>query len=388
MRVRSERGDALIGLEMTNGHVNGFGIAAKPYTVQLNRQQIVVDPDISTRDASAGNGSAVNYETVKLYASHYENGVNMPPPEVWLVGERHLLVDGFHRMEALDLIHNHEPYEVEVVLVAGTLEDALLRATEANTTHGRPLTKRDRDKAMGRYLSLSAKSYNEIGRILGVHASTVMRFDQTQGIRVPKKVETETPAAGPAPAVDAGSAYPSTADEGAAEFAAAIGRQGDSGRETVHSADDGQAGASAYMPLPEEPKTVDEGVIELALAALGEIDLAVVAPGVAAPDARRVYQGAAGYSEPWFGRVLVAPAGDYLAWHRKIASELRNETTGVVFVVPAMPWEAWFVKLTKEARKVAFLKDEPLAVFVYGEYDGAAFVGAVTTLATLWTRVS
>lgn len=48
MRVRSERGDALIGLEMTNGHVNGFGIAAKPYAVRLDRQQIVVDPDIST----------------------------------------------------------------------------------------------------------------------------------------------------------------------------------------------------------------------------------------------------------------------------------------------------------------------------------------------------
>jgi hypothetical protein len=370
---------------MTNGHVNGVGIAAKPYTVQLNRQQIVVDPDISTRDASAGNGSAVNYETVKLYASHYENGVNMPPPEVWLVGERHLLVDGFHRMEALDLIHNHEPYAVEVVLVVGTLEDALLRATEANTTHGRPLTKRDRDKAMGRYLSLSAKSYNEIGRILGVHASTVMRFDQTQGIRVPKKVETA--AAGAGSAADDSSAYPSPAAEETASPADGERREAPT-NERAYSADDVQAGASAYMPLPEEPETVDEGVIELALAALGEIDLAVVAPGVETPDARRVYQGAAGYSEPWFGRVLVAPAGDYLAWHRKIVSELGNETTGVVFVVPAMPWEAWFVKLTKEARKVAFLKDEPLAVFVYGAYDGAAFVGAVTTLATLWTRVS
>jgi hypothetical protein len=378
MRVRSERGDALIGLEMTNGHVNGVGIAAKPYTVRLDRQQIVVDPDISTRDASAGNGSAVNYDTVKLYASHYENGVNMPPPEVWLVGERHLLVDGFHRMEALDLIHNHEPYAVEVVLVVGTLEDALLRATEANTTHGRPLTKRDRDKAMGRYLSLSAKSYNEIGRILGVHASTVMRFDQTQGIRAPKKVETA--AADPTPAA-------AIADEEAAAPVDGERREAPTSQR-AYSADDGQAGASAYAPLPEEPETVDEGVIELALAALGEIDLAVVAPGVAAPDARRVYQGAAGYSEPWFGRVLVAPAGDYLAWHRKIVSELGNETTGVVFVVPAMPWEGWFVKLTKEARKVAFLKDEPLAVFVHGEYDGAAFVGAVTTLATLWTRVS
>ena len=133
---------------------------------------------------------------------------------------------------------------------------------------------------------------------------------------------------------------------------------------------------------------VDPSAIRLARAVFGEIDLAVVAPGVTVEGVRRVYKGADGYTEPWSGRVLAVPAGDYLSWHRKIVTEIGSETTGALLVVPAMPWEPWFVKLTKDMRKVVFFKNEPLAAFVFGEYDGKEYAQVGAAEGTIWTRIS
>lgn len=394
----------LDGLGM-NGHINGNGVAYATLSVTpriVNRAQIEVNTEVSTRAVEAGNGNAVDFETVKRYAALIEAGVKMPPVEVWAVGERLLLVDGFHRIEAHDLVHNSEPYDLEVVYRVGTMNEALLRATDANTEHGRPLSKRDRDKAMERYLSLSPLSYREIGARLGVHGSTVMRFDQANGIRVEKVEDAPTPKAPsvfvpsfPEPAKKGASAHYDN-DSGAMNDEAVDQDDEDDG--DLEAAQYEDAGAVALRtnndsgPIADvaTDDEVESSAVHLARAVFGDIDLAIVAPGVKVGDeARKVYKGADGYTEPWFGRVLIVPAGDYLSWHRKIGVEIaENETTGALLVVPAMPWEAWFVKLTEKMRKVVFFKDTPLAAFIYGEYDGKEYAQEGAREGTIWTRIS
>lgn len=413
MRVRAavdpNQAGILDGLGM-NGYSNGVAYTTPTTQTRIvNRAQIEVDTTVSTRAVEAGNGNAVDFETVKKYAAVIEAGVKMPPVEVWAVGERLLLVDGFHRLEAHDLVHNSEPYDLEVLYRTGTMNEALLRATDANTEHGRPLSKKDRDKAMERYLSLSPLSYREIGARLGVHGSTVMRFDQANGIRV-EKVEPAAPKPAPATTAVADAtttsafvpSFPAAGKGGASAHydngsTADDDRevdQGDEDDEDLEAAqygewDEAEAEEEAAAVVGAVQEEVDPSVIQLAHAVFGEVDLAIVAPGVTVEGVRRVYKGADGYTEPWGGRVLLVPAGDYLSWHRKIVTEIaENETTGALLAVPAMPWEAWFVKLTKDMRKVVFLKDEPMAVFVYGEYDGKEYAQASASVGTIWTRIS
>ncbi len=420
MRVRAavapDQSGILDGLGM-NGYSNGVAYATPTMQTRVvNRAQIEVDTAVSTRAVEAGNGNAVDFETVKKYAVLLAEGVKMPPVEVWAVGVRLLLVDGFHRVEAHDLVHNSEPYDLEVLYRTGTMNEALLRATDANTEHGRPLSKKDRDKAMERYLSLSPLSYREIGGRLGVHGSTVMRFDQANGIRV-EKVEPAAPKAA-APATTTTSAFvpsfPAAGKGGASAHYDKDSSEGTDQEVDQGDEDDGDLEAAQYgewdeaeaeeeaafrinsagelvsagLKLAEVSVEVDPSAIQLARAIFGEIDLAVVAPGVTVEGVRRVYKGADGYTEPWSGRVLVVPAGDYLSWHRKIVTEIGSETTGALLVVPAMPWEGWFVKLTKDVRKVVFLKDEPLAAFVFGEYDGKEYAQVGAAEGTIWTRIS
>lgn len=117
---------------------------------------IIVDQTIDVR-------AKLNSATVKQYAERLDE---LPP--VVLFGK--LLADGFHRVAAAKRL-GRESIKAEVK--QGGREDAMVYAASANTTHGVPLTQKERRAAVERLLKLTKKSQRQIAREMGMAHPTV-----------------------------------------------------------------------------------------------------------------------------------------------------------------------------------------------------------------------
>ncbi len=83
----------------------------------------------------------------------YEALKEFDPIEVWKIGSRHYVVDGFHRLKA----YKKAGFEKIKVNLVGTSEEdnfnyAILYALKANSTHGMPRTKEDVENAIKKVL--------------------------------------------------------------------------------------------------------------------------------------------------------------------------------------------------------------------------------------------
>lgn len=119
-------------------------------------------------------------QTVEAYRLVYRSGRAMPPVKVALIEGVHVLIDGWHRMAALEL---NGADAVQAVVIEMTREEARWQAAAANLEHGVPLTptekrevfrvyvrtKQHQGKRRGQY-----KSYREMGVELG-HPHTTVR---------------------------------------------------------------------------------------------------------------------------------------------------------------------------------------------------------------------
>jgi len=96
---------------------------------------------------------------------------DLPPILVRKVGERWELIDGSHRIAA----HREEGRtDVRVVVLDVSDVEALLAATEANISHGRPLDTVDRRRAAERIIALDPeRSDREIAKRCGLSPTTV-----------------------------------------------------------------------------------------------------------------------------------------------------------------------------------------------------------------------
>lgn len=96
---------------------------------------------------------------------------DLPPILVRKVGERWELIDGSHRVAA----HGREDRtHVSAVVIEASDVEALLTATEANISHGRPLDTTDRKRAAERIMALDPERSNrEIAKRCGLSPSTV-----------------------------------------------------------------------------------------------------------------------------------------------------------------------------------------------------------------------
>lgn len=127
------------------------------------------DPELQVR-------GKLDRGTVQRYAQNYNSGITMPPVRVALVDCVHLVVDGWHRIAALETLGRET---VEAVVVTVTAQEARWMAAEANLTHGLPL-KRSELRAVFHALINARKhikghghtkgrvhSYRELSAILG-----------------------------------------------------------------------------------------------------------------------------------------------------------------------------------------------------------------------------
>ncbi|CCH47804.1 ParB/Srx family N-terminal domain-containing protein [Pseudodesulfovibrio piezophilus] len=95
----------------------------------------------------------LNPEQVETYRNNYLNGIDMPPIEIALLGNRYWVVDGFHRLAAMKTIN--PAYPVDAILLKGMSQAKVRwRAASANMQHGLPLTRTEKQQAFKVFVGL------------------------------------------------------------------------------------------------------------------------------------------------------------------------------------------------------------------------------------------
>lgn len=132
--------------------------------------QVHADPGVQVR-------GALDEEVVDRYASAMQEGVHFPPIVVAADGKnRFTLIDGAHRIAAWRRV-NRSPKIWATVLGRLTLTERFWAAIEKNASHGKALTRVDRELAIKKALMLDAQmSDSAIAKRIGVSNHTVAKF--------------------------------------------------------------------------------------------------------------------------------------------------------------------------------------------------------------------
>lgn len=120
--------------------------------------------------------------TVKRYVGVYRSGKSMPPVKVAKVNGVPVLVDGWHRVAALERMGTAE---VEAEVSTMTRQEAEWAAAFANMEHGKPLRASEVKTVYMKYMKTkqyknsdgSIKSYREIGAVLGMAHTTIRNWE-------------------------------------------------------------------------------------------------------------------------------------------------------------------------------------------------------------------
>lgn len=146
-------------------------------TVQL--ASIVTLPEMQPRD------KGLNLPTIRRYKQAMKAGEVFPPILLARVNGALVLVDGWHRLEAMLALGEWQA--VAEVRDAGSTAEARLWGYEANRKHGLPLTKAELREMFRVYLKAGRhkgrrrgqfKSYREMGEELGIPKSTLAAWTQ------------------------------------------------------------------------------------------------------------------------------------------------------------------------------------------------------------------
>lgn len=138
---------------------------------------IVTLPEMQPRD------KGLNLATLRRYKQAMEAGEVFPPILLARVNDALVLVDGWHRLEAMRELGLWEA--VAEVRVARSMAEARLWGYEANRKHGLPLTTAERREMFRAYLKADRhrgrrrgqfKSYREMGEELGIPKSTLAKW--------------------------------------------------------------------------------------------------------------------------------------------------------------------------------------------------------------------
>ena len=102
-------------------------------------ESIILDTQCQAR-------AELDLETIRDYTERYQAGLPLPPVDVFQVGDKKYLVDGFHRLAAAR--RALEAFLEVKVVGDGTLEEARWKALAANLTHGLRRTYADKRNAV------------------------------------------------------------------------------------------------------------------------------------------------------------------------------------------------------------------------------------------------
>ena len=177
------------------------------------------------RDSSLQVRRKLNEGAIHQYASAYRQEVTLPPIKVAVVNGVEMVVDGWHRLAALESI-GRKDVEAEVMENI-TMEDARWMAAQANLTHGVPLKPKELRNVFKVYVTAKKyldekgrlKSYRQIAQELGgkVDHCTVRNWMKTDFRRLFDMMGGQEPQRGPkdAPPVNPQDHFATTAREAA-----------------------------------------------------------------------------------------------------------------------------------------------------------------------------
>ena len=156
----------------------------EPRTVRI--AAILRDPRYQVR-------KRLDAATKKRYAEAFESGHPFPPVKIAQVEGRLVLVDGWHRLSALESIGREA---VEAVIVPATTREALWMAAEANLANGLPLKSGEFRQVFKAYVrarrhvkrSGRSQSYREIASAIGKSFMTIRRWMQKDFPKLFKKM--------------------------------------------------------------------------------------------------------------------------------------------------------------------------------------------------------
>ena len=135
----------------------------------LNIDQIVLDGTFPIREK-------LDPAAVERYARPLEEGHELPPIHVFWDGNKHILSDGRHRIEAAKSLKHHV---IVCKVYVGTERDAFLHGLEQNNKNGIPMSPQDKHRAATTMLqdeTWKKYSNNEIAKHCELHASSVGRL--------------------------------------------------------------------------------------------------------------------------------------------------------------------------------------------------------------------
>lgn len=124
-------------------------------------------------DSATQLRAEINTETVNEYAERMADGDKFPPVDLFEVGDRYLIGDGWHRLLAYQ---KNEQVTIEAEIHTGGRSAAIRFALGANAKHGMARTNADKRKAVETALKeFPNLSNREIARICGVSHHTVSK---------------------------------------------------------------------------------------------------------------------------------------------------------------------------------------------------------------------
>lgn len=168
------------------------------------------------RDAKFQVRKRLNEATVKRYENNYRAGRTMPPVKIALVKDVPVLVDGWHRLKALE---NLGKAHVEAEVQKTTRREALWLAASANLSHGLPLKSAELRAVFRAYIRSDQhvltngrlKSYREIAADLGKPHGTIYNWMRKDFPRVAAKLSGDAGGTGGLPEASFDTASPEVA---------------------------------------------------------------------------------------------------------------------------------------------------------------------------------
>lgn len=169
-------------------------------STQNEREQVVAIQQIRT-DMGTQSRLNIDPDAVERYKTALEKGIQLPPLRAVKDANGDIILwDGFHRIEAAERANMPA---VKVMVMPGTIRDAVLLSLSANETHGLPRSHGDRKKAILTMLGdsqWSQWSHIDIARACDVDESYVRRIRKEEKEKKAAQNKPKDPPAASTPA--------------------------------------------------------------------------------------------------------------------------------------------------------------------------------------------
>lgn len=152
-------------------------------TIEIKK--VPIKEIISKTDFTMREG--LDKELIAQYKENLDIIIEENPIKLYDTPSSLILTDGFHRLSAARQLNWTE---IKAIVKKGSVQDAHAAACLANLKHGKPLSRKERKKAIQEYLKLKVNLSNAlIAKAIGVHETTILRH--RRGLEAAGEIEPQ-----------------------------------------------------------------------------------------------------------------------------------------------------------------------------------------------------